>query len=538
MDELGGGDTRLRGGGAAPSGAQREMIYARASTLHDDDEKLLPTACPQSDGDTHHVVLVKESVEERTALSDPNLLRGAPFPVVVAGLGRHLEPTGTIAASAGAHATEDTFALSHPVKMIDHFLSHSWRDGAKLKWLSLLWYVNLPFAVAAGHVAAALSFAAILMWPEVYPATPIAVGDIFLLNGPSPAIGLWVFLVALGFGHYVSGAAPELFLDKICIHQTDPKLKAAGIQALGAYLRNSKHMLVLWGDDYFDRLWCCYEMSLYILLQDVEKINILPIAYAGQSILIFAMFAVSMTAAVALELLGNAEMSGIGNLLLMTEMLLFFSPLALFGWYKADVYEARISLRSKLSVFDIRSVQCFCCQAKHVLPNGESIPCDRRFVEEGISLWFGKDGREGLSAFNHVMRTQLNASIAALLGKETVMPLPQMLVLGSLLAWVSPGNVFLTPKPLINNICFAFDAVWLPAALVLADSTAGVAMQAMHRCNFPWLRLCTALVYMIILVPAFSPDLVLQDPTLSFLTKVIVFVGFCGSALLVRMVSK
>ena len=57
-------------------------------------------------------------LDERTALADPALLRAAPFSTVVAGLGELLEPTGTIAASAGAASSEDTFIHSRQVDLL------------------------------------------------------------------------------------------------------------------------------------------------------------------------------------------------------------------------------------------------------------------------------------------------------------------------------------------------------------------------------------------------------------------------------------
>ena len=114
---------------------------------------------PEDDHERRRDSRGKSVLDERTRLADPKLLRGAPFPVVVAGFGQLLDPTGTIAASGGEEPTEDTFVHSKQVDIIHYFLSHSWRDSGKLKWLALLMQINFSSAIMAGHLLAAIAFA-------------------------------------------------------------------------------------------------------------------------------------------------------------------------------------------------------------------------------------------------------------------------------------------------------------------------------------------------------------------------------------------
>merc|ERR1712176_207867 len=53
----------------------------------------------------------------------------------------------------------------------------------------------------------------------------------------------------------------RVFLDKICIHQTDKVKKRLGIDSIGGFLRNSSEMLLLWDSTYFSRLWCTFELA-------------------------------------------------------------------------------------------------------------------------------------------------------------------------------------------------------------------------------------------------------------------------------------
>ena len=47
--------------------------------------------------------------------------------------------------------------------------------------------------------------------------------------------------------------SPLVFLDKLCISQTDPVKKEQGILGLGGFLRVSQRLIVLWSPRYFSR---------------------------------------------------------------------------------------------------------------------------------------------------------------------------------------------------------------------------------------------------------------------------------------------
>ncbi|KAF4686729.1 hypothetical protein FOZ60_004920 [Perkinsus olseni] len=63
-----------------------------------------------------------------------------------------------------------------------------------------------------------------------------------------------------------------VFLDKCCIPQNDPIAKSYGISRLADYLRVSNKLLILWSPDYLERLWCVYELAVFLRTHKKEDV--------------------------------------------------------------------------------------------------------------------------------------------------------------------------------------------------------------------------------------------------------------------------
>ena len=72
---------------------------------------------------------------------------------------------------------------------------------------------------------------------------------------------------------------PAVFLDKTCIHQTDMDLQTAGIRKLGAFLRRSRCMVVLYGQEYLQKLWTVYELASFLTLCPGSQIWVIPLSF-------------------------------------------------------------------------------------------------------------------------------------------------------------------------------------------------------------------------------------------------------------------
>ena len=216
------------------------------------------------------------------------ILRAVPHASVLSDHGKHLR---------NSDGDEHTYNLSHPTESFDAFLSHSWQEPGWLKYLALCYHFNKRVALIACAVASlsvvllhAVRGQALLplsMMPSMCSADPPR------RKGLDASIaGFSALMVGLLYGHRLPFVRPQqLFLDKICIHQTDPVLKQAGIRALDQFLHSSRSMVVLCSDSYLTRLWCVYELAAYTafdLARDGSNLVFLPLAKVPSMLLMCA----------------------------------------------------------------------------------------------------------------------------------------------------------------------------------------------------------------------------------------------------------
>ena len=170
-----------------------------------------------------------------------------------------------------------------------------------------------------------------------------------------------------------------------------------------------------------------------------------------------------------------------------------FAPFFIIGAYKADVYEARQRLRSMFADYDMRKTTCFCCQVDHLLPNGDKIPCDREFVEGGISKWFDDCQGSGLDGFSTVMRTEVREVTEQALGKQSVLPLGILCVFFSQTIWLLIGQALINDGyPGINHrfkVGTGLEIILSPFAVIGVDAVTGAALTVLSQWRTPQIRL-------------------------------------------------
>jgi len=213
-----------------------------------------------------------------------HLMRACPVQNVL-----HL--CGKILADPGGSAW--TYGLSRPVEYIDAFISHNWSVGRWIKFLVCAFHFNLRAAaiscVCLSVLGFVLTFFGVLpRWkvpgsrePDGYLGQ-VLLAPIFLFILCCASELKWVsyFLLGRNMDHHGSSSTKTAFLDKTCIHQTDPVLKQQGIVKLGAFLALSRHMVVCYTNAYLRKLWTVYEIACFLVMHPLEDMTIIHTDWA------------------------------------------------------------------------------------------------------------------------------------------------------------------------------------------------------------------------------------------------------------------
>ena len=149
-------------------------------------------------------------------------------------------------------------SLQH-VSCVDVFISHNWSCPSALKYLTLCHYLNLDLALISSSATAIVT--AFILILRAGSLTGVAQEGVALLCGALIHGPMFVFLLAYLVGHQVF-ARQSFWFDRICVDQSDMAVKEQTLQAIPAFVAQSKQMLILWDSTYFERLWCLYEIAV------------------------------------------------------------------------------------------------------------------------------------------------------------------------------------------------------------------------------------------------------------------------------------
>jgi hypothetical protein len=371
---------------------------------------------------------------------DADVLRSVRANRAMSGLGSHFRTSS---------GSANTYDLSEPTDSIGSFWSHSWHCNAVHKVGTLFFVYNSPIAAICSIIGAALC--ACLMAQDVMPGSSCysngceshddcteggfcnavfgghkrCLHESFCCENPSLSIDgtcpfdcpvegkpflFWPLLV--GFVVYMLVLVTwqprtSVFLDKICIHQTDIHKKTQGIDSIGGFLRRSREMLLLWDSTYFSRLWCTFEVAAYLWVHDNDPdgVTVVPVLRG---------FFVLMAVLVNFFLHFCSSFMWHFDLV-YGEYLIDIVGHVMFGcWfvhiarhYARTHYELDRQLRN----FSCDNANSWCCTVKHIHPDtGKQVPCDREVIYAVLEQWFvgGKDEfenrvRQDLSSHVHKM---------------------------------------------------------------------------------------------------------------------------------------
>ncbi|CAE7202507.1 unnamed protein product [Symbiodinium sp. CCMP2592] len=284
--------------------------------------------------------------------------------------------------------SEQLYRLSQVVTRFDEFWSHSWRTKAWLKYLNILYLHNSRPAFVVGMFCASAAF--FFCRAGIVPVRIAGAPNSFWCS------------VAGAVGYYSTllfwRRSKLAFLDIACINQKDHASKVEGMLSIGAFLKNSQSLLVLWDETYVSRLWCVFEMAAFLHSKglSVEAEDCLAVCpvFVGPTLLV-AQLSLSILMAASLTM-GFALVSYVlifqATLALPCFLLLAYVVLA--HCHSIDV------VQSQVSSFTIEDASCHCCSRGLC----ETI-CDRMLIVRCIEAWFGSVDKFEAAVRGEVRRT-------------------------------------------------------------------------------------------------------------------------------------
>ena len=284
----------------------------------------------------------------------PSMLRTVSAKTVLRGFGRVFRSKGI----------DRAYALSQECEKLGYFISHSWSASWLSKYITLSFHFNFWFAAFMSLFCIIISLIVALVcvsydtWNVIYDA--INPSLIFV------GIGIFVFVPTLLFGAELVACIPYLhsnttrcFVDKCCINQTDPVLKRRGIEALGGFLARSEVLLILWSPDYFKRLWCAYEVAVYMSLKkdgNRRRVIMIPLELVHFAMMVFALDLVIQVVSVNFFFQADGGMPQWATQLTAIGISSLFATFSYFFAYRWQLDQ--LFLRKQLAEFSLSQVEC------------------------------------------------------------------------------------------------------------------------------------------------------------------------------------
>mmetsp|Transcript_61400 Transcript_61400/g.95323 ORF Transcript_61400/g.95323 Transcript_61400/m.95323 type:complete len:401 (+) Transcript_61400:2-1204(+) len=309
-----------------------------------------------------------------------------------------------------------------------------------------------------------------------------------------------VFFFVFLFYHMLvcDRCAARMWLDKLCIHQTNLDIMGSGVSALPEFVHKSTRMLVLWSENYFERLWCNAELATFIATHDgVDGIDIVPLWLAPWILTTIIMDLISASLSTyfyflapilisKLECLGQAGSIIVGNTFAIGIVFgLGYIPSVIPNWFlfrtKADMHEL---LQKQVSSFSFADAKC-------------SVESDRAIVHNLVSQLYAEHGRCPIQAFDRHINTVLRDDMRTQIGSATQITYRQSLIVFMPLAFSALVNVLycdgmpcsktaaveLSPASTAYEWALVDIGYWLVATFLVYPTTYPVMMQLLHLCR-------------------------------------------------------
>ncbi|CAE7411217.1 UGT80B1 [Symbiodinium natans] len=307
----------------------------------------------------------------------------------------------------------DFYDRSVPSTRISSFWSHSWHGAVWPKILTLLLMNN-------GTAAAVLSSASVVLVGFVYGSGVLP----FFYLGWCCTTGALTYTLVMVFWR----SRQLVFVDRICISQSDEELKGEALISLGAFLKCADSMLVLWDPTYVERLWCVFELAAFLHSRQrgmKPDLTIRPTVLGPAVLLILAqLFAANAASSVAWNMMGAGLEFYVGHAVLA------IGTVVLAVHIGRSYCRSIAKLHEEVSGFRVDRLKSYCCSVDHHDPtSGEAMPCDRKIILQCVRTWF-----DTVQAFERRVQTEVLQILIYQLSNE-VFSYWQAVVLTTPIAW-------------------------------------------------------------------------------------------------------
>ncbi|CAE7244750.1 unnamed protein product [Symbiodinium sp. CCMP2592] len=325
--------------------------------------------------------------------TDASFIRAVPAWAVLRSFGQVLRNTRLDA--------NELYSMSFQVDSIDEFWSHSWHSVLFLKvWLLLMLKNGRAACVGGTCVALLLAY---LSYEDVLPGWykeprlqgPGYSGEFRFspwanLSGCASALLLLLFWQS----------SSKVFLDRACIHQGNDRLKLQGILHLGALLKKSQTLVVVWDPSYLSRLWCVFELAAFLHGHREDQSSLLMKRLVIKpSVLVPVTFL--LVANVVLLLLFETVLPDTDVVAFLRIFLFALSQLPNV-YLLRRLWRAVVDAERQFRTFSLQKVKCWCCSVNHLDEAGNTITCDMEIIKDCIVEWYGSAEEFERSVRTHV----------------------------------------------------------------------------------------------------------------------------------------
>jgi len=378
-------------GNAAPLARQHSAGISVDSSSSDEEVR----DWIQENVENDHIALLAEAVAEMRATRE-DIVRATRTGYALLGLGRPFWSR-----------RGEFWRFSEQTDRISSFWSHSWHGSTWMKVTTLFFLHNATPAFILSNLAVLLSM--VLVYLQVLPSLPGA-GSWYCVY-----IGCPTQILTILFWQ----RRPKVFVDRVCIHQSDPQLKMAALFSLGAILKSSEEMLVLWDKTYVRRLWCIFEISAFLgSTPEGEKARIAVRPTILGPLLLLLWAGVALIVGTFHPLLAATATAEVAFSAYFWLAFVFLSGASLF----TAVHLARRfcrevrSLHNEMAEFRFDKAFSYCCSVGHRNPvTGDSLICDRQIVRRCVCEWFGS-----VEAFEARVHSEVSSTVMHQLTGELV----------------------------------------------------------------------------------------------------------------------